>query len=153
MSKLLREGHSPDPKAINGKTPLFYACCKSVGAIEGGQEDVVKLLLSQKGVDVNSVDESGSTPLSMAAWYGRDAIAISLLNHQDIQINVRNSLDQTPLMIALETGHSRISQVTLERYDVKQFDVAAGEVLLLLDLAITEGNGTFARLLLQKHNI
>ena len=153
MSKLLREGHSPDPKAINGKTPLFYACCKGVGAIEGGQEDVVKLLLSQKGVDVNSIDESGSTPLSMAAWYGREAIAISLLNHQDIQINVRNSLGQTPLMIALETGHSRIAQVLLERYDVKQLDVAAGEGSYLLDLAITEGNKTIARLLLQKHNI
>ena len=37
MSKLLRAGHSPDPKAVNGKTPLFYACCKGVGAIEGGQ--------------------------------------------------------------------------------------------------------------------
>ena len=153
MSKLLSEGYSPDPKATNGKTPLFYACCKDVGAIEGGQEDVVKLLLSQKGVDVNSMDESGSTPLSMAAWYGREAIATSLLDHQDIQINVRNSLSQTPLMIALETGHSRIAQILLGRYDVKRLDVAAGEGLYLLELALTEGDNTIARLLLQKQNI
>ena len=153
MSIVLREGYSPDSKATNGKTPLFYACCKGVGAIEGGQEEVVKLLLSQKGVDVNSVDESGSTPLSMAAWYGREAIATSLLDHQDIQINVRNRLGQTPLMIALETGHSRTAQVLLERYDVEQLAVAAGEGSHILELASTKGNNTIVRLLLQKHNI
>ncbi len=153
MSKLLREGHSPDPKAVNGKTPLFYACYKGVGAIAGGQEDAVKLLLSQEGVDVNSMDESRSTPLLMAAWYGREAIATSLLDHQDIQINVRNNLGQTPLMIALEFGHCGIAQILLERYDVEQLDVAAGEGSHLLDLAITERNSTIARLLLQKHGI
>ena len=109
MSRLLCEGHSPDPKANNGKTPLFYACCKGLGPIEGGQEEVVKLLLSQKGVDVNSKDESGSTPLSMAAWYGRGAIVELLLDHHDIKINARNSLGQTAFMIALETGHTRIA--------------------------------------------
>lgn len=153
MSKLLREGHSPDPKAVNGKTPLFYACCKGVGAIEGGQEDAVKLLLLQEGVDVNTVDESRSTLLLMAAWYGREAIATSLLDHQDIQINVRNSFGQTPLMIALETGNCRIAQVLLERYDVERLDVAAGEGSYLLDLAIAQGNKTIARLLLEKHKI
>ena len=153
ISKLLREGHSPDPKAANGKTPLFYACIKSVGAIEGGQEDVVKLLLSQKAVDVNTMDESRSTPLLMAALYGREAIATSLLDHQDVKINVRNNFGQTPLKIALETGHSRIAQVLFERYHVEQLNVAAAEESYLVDLAITEGNKTIARLLLRKHNL
>ena len=153
MSKLLREGHSPDPKAANGKTPLFYACCKGVGAIEGGQEDAVELLLSQGGVDVNTMDDSRSTPLFMAAWYGREVIAASLLDHQDIQVNVRNSLEQTPLMIALESGHCGIAQILLERYDVEQLDGVAGEGLYLLDLAITQGSNTIARLLMQKHGV
>ena len=152
MSTLLRGGHSPDSKAVEGTTPLFYACCKGVGAIGGGQEDVVKLLLSQEGVDVNSMSKSGFTPLSMAAWYGREAIATSLLDHQGIQINIRNNLDQTHFIIALESGHSRIAQILLERASIEQLDVAAGEESYLLDLATTKGNNTILRLLLQKHN-
>ena len=152
MSRLLCEGHPPDPKATNGKTPLFYACCKGVGPIESGQEEVVKLLLSQKGIDVNSKDESGSTPLSMAAWYGREAIAISFLDHHNIQINVKNNLGQTAFMLALETGHSRIAQVLLERYEDEQLDVEAGEGSHLLELAITKGNHTIVRLLLEKYH-
>ena len=109
MSRLLCEGCALDPKATNGKTPLSYACCKCVAAIEGGQEGVVKLLLSQKGIDVNSVDESGSTPLSMAAWYGREAITTSLLDYQSIRINVRNNLSQIPSMVAVETGRVRVA--------------------------------------------
>ena len=153
MSKLLCEGYAPDPKANNGKTPLFYACCKGVSPIEGGQEEVVKLLLSQKGIDVNCMDESGSTPLSMALWYGREAIATSLLDYQGVQTNVRNNFSQTPLMVALETGNSRIAQVLLERYDVGQLDIAAGEGRDLLDIAITKGHSTIAKHLLQKYNI
>ena len=153
MSKLLCEGYAPDPKATNGKTPLFYACCKGVGPIEGGQEAVVKLLLSQNGIDVNSVDESGSTPLSMAAWYDREAIATSLLDYQGIRINGRNNLGQTPLMVALETGNIRTAQIIIERYDIERLDVTAGEGADLLDLAITKGDKSIARLLLQNHNI
>ena len=153
MSKLLCEGYVPDPKATNGKTPLFYACCKGVGPIEGGQEAVVKLLLSQNGIDVNSVDESGSTPLSMAAWYDREAIAASLLDYQGIRINGRNNLGQTPLMVALETGNIRTAQIIIERYDIERLDVTAGEGADLLDLAITKGDKSIARLLLQNHNI
>ena len=153
MSKLLCEGYAPDPKAANGKTPLFYACCKGVGPIEGGQEEVVKLLLSQKGIDVNSTDESGSTPLSMAAWYDREAIATSLLDYQGIRINDRNNLGQTPLMVAVETGHIRTAQILFERYDIEQLDVTAGEGADLLNLVITKGSNTIARHLLQKYNI
>ena len=153
MSKLLCEGHFPDAKTTNGKTPLFYACCKGVGPIAGGQEEVVRLLLSQKGVDVNSMDESGSAPLSMAAWYDRAAIATSLLNHQGIRINSRNNRGQTPLMVAVETESITTAQILLERYGIEQLDVTAGEGADLLDLVITKGSNTIARHLLQRYNI
>jgi ankyrin repeat protein len=54
----------------NGKTPLL---------LEFGHEGVVKVLLIKEGVDVNSKDNYGETPLSLAERYGHKAVVRLLL--------------------------------------------------------------------------
>ena len=102
---------------------------------------------------MNSMDESGSTPLSMAAWYDGEVIATFSLDHQGIRINGRSNFGQTPLMVAVETGNIRTAEILIERYDIEQLDVTAAEGADLLGLVITRGSNTIARYLLQKYNI
>ncbi len=49
-----------DSKDMDGRTPLSWAA-------GSGRSEIVKLLLGQKGVDINSKDsKGGQTPLSWA---------------------------------------------------------------------------------------
>ena len=106
----LRDGHRFDRTLGEMPTPLFYACYLGlrqvveilvgagadlvgsssgndmssmtplIGAIEGGNEAVVDLLL-ECGVDVNVVGGWGSTALHQAAWYGHETIVKLLIEH------------------------------------------------------------------------
>jgi ankyrin repeat protein len=58
----------------NGQTPLSWAA-------ENGHEAVVKLLLLEKAVDVDSKSNNGQTPLSWATGNGHEAV-VKLLNSQ-----------------------------------------------------------------------
>jgi ankyrin repeat protein len=72
MIALLENGHDPNFKDTNGRTPLSWAA-------ENGHEAVVKLLL-EKGAELESKDnEHGRTPLSWAAENGHEAVVKLLL--------------------------------------------------------------------------
>lgn len=66
-------------------------------AVEIGHAAVVKLLLDKEGVDVNSKDSFGRTPLSRAAEIWHEAVFKLLLDKEGVDANPKDSFGRTPL--------------------------------------------------------
>ncbi|OCK72965.1 ankyrin, partial [Lepidopterella palustris CBS 459.81] len=75
-------------------------------AAENGREGIVKLLVEQDDVDINSKDGVGKTPLSWAAKKGRTEVVRLLLTESGININSKDGAGKTPLSWAAEEGHT-----------------------------------------------
>jgi ankyrin repeat protein/tetratricopeptide (TPR) repeat protein len=73
-------------------------------AASGGHERIVKRLLEIKGVDINSVDKNGYTPLSWAAKHGRTTVVKILLDKR-ANIHASTPDEKTPVDLANENGH------------------------------------------------
>jgi ankyrin repeat protein/ABC-type cobalamin/Fe3+-siderophores transport system ATPase subunit len=69
---LLKEGADPNSRNSSGWTPLALA-------VVYVHEAVVKVLIENKKVDLETVDDNGRTPLSLAAMYGNEAMMNLLL--------------------------------------------------------------------------
>jgi ankyrin repeat protein len=73
----------------------------------------VKLLL-EKGVELESKNYEGRTPLSMAAAFGREAV-VKLLVEKGAELESRDSkYGQTPLSWAAERGHEAVVKLLVE---------------------------------------
>ena len=78
-----------------------------------GNVRIVKCLLSQKGIDIDPVDEQLSTPLSVAATYD---------NHNSVKLLLKNGADvtrvdyqgQNVLHKAAREGNSEVVDVVIE---------------------------------------
>jgi ankyrin repeat protein len=58
-------------------------------ASKEGNEDIVKLLLAQKNIQVNSTAEQGLTALMMAVISGNTAVLKAILEHKDLDANAK----------------------------------------------------------------
>jgi ankyrin repeat protein len=70
-----------------GRTPLSWAG-------EKGHVAIVKLLLAQDDVNVNSKDIRGCTPLSFAAREGHITTMRLLLEHPNVDVNSKEHVKQ-----------------------------------------------------------
>lgn len=68
-----------------------------------GHDEVVKLLLSTRDVDINISDNLGFTPLNSAAGSGHGNI-VELLIESGARVNVTNNEGDTPLHSAVRGG-------------------------------------------------
>jgi hypothetical protein len=80
-------------------------------AARGDLEVVTRLV--QTGVDVDSIDQYGETPLHRAAWEGHDEIVKFLLNN-GADVNARTGYGKTPLHRAAWRGHLHVIRFLLE---------------------------------------
>ncbi|PON27670.1 hypothetical protein TGAM01_v203437 [Trichoderma gamsii] len=78
-----------------------------------GHEAVAKLMLDN-GAYIEVKDNSGRTPLLIAAERGHEAIA-NLLLDKGAEIEARDSRGQTPLSYAAERGHTAIFKLLLDK--------------------------------------
>nr|6FES_A Chain A, D12_BRIC2, a synthetic protein,D12_BRIC2, a synthetic protein [synthetic construct]6FES_B Chain B, D12_BRIC2, a synthetic protein,D12_BRIC2, a synthetic protein [synthetic construct]6FES_C Chain C, D12_BRIC2, a synthetic protein,D12_BRIC2, a synthetic protein [synthetic construct]6FES_D Chain D, D12_BRIC2, a synthetic protein,D12_BRIC2, a synthetic protein [synthetic construct] len=85
---------------------------KLLEAARAGQDDEVRILLAN-GADVNTADETGFTPLHLAAWEGHLGIVEVLLKN-GADVNANDERGHTPLHLAAYTGHLEIVEVLLK---------------------------------------
>ena len=98
-----------------GKTPLHFA---SQGYIRGNDDNslslsnVVRLLL-EHGADVNALSDDRSTPLHVAAQYGRIEVVRALLEH-GANVGMEDDDGKTASQVASDNGHEDIMKFLSE---------------------------------------
>ena len=89
-----------DPNSTSGpknSTCLMEASWKN-------HDEVVALLLSRPGIQVNARDEKNYSALHWACYNGSLACLSRLLAVPEVQLNERNSWGNTPIMVAIHWG-------------------------------------------------
>ncbi|KAL6796140.1 hypothetical protein GGI42DRAFT_95189 [Trichoderma sp. SZMC 28013] len=120
-----------DVKDGCGMTPL--AC-----AINNGDEDMCRLLLATRQVDINTKDINDYTPIWYAASNGDKAIVSLLLATKHVDINVENDEGNTPLSSAAELGYEDVVSLLLATGQV-DFDTEDNGNLYSLLYAVRDG--------------
>ena len=70
----------------------------------GGYDRVAERLLEREEVNLDKLDRSGRTPLSYAAWRGREEVVKILLKQEEVNPNKPSYEGQTPLSYAAQNG-------------------------------------------------
>jgi len=105
-------------------------------ATENREPVVVKSLLGCDGIDVNSKDSNGDTALHLAADFRVSAnnytsiefrskemaqnteVARLILGCKDINVGMKNKMEETPLMLAVRNSNTEVVKLLVERDDV-----------------------------------
>jgi ankyrin repeat protein len=117
-----------------------------------GHNDIFAFLL-EKGIDVNQQDKwDGKTALIWASEQRHKEIALMLLQHKNIEINLQDKIGNTALMLASKYGHKDIVQMLLEHKDIEvnKQDNYSGTALIE---ASKDGHKVIVEMLLQHKNI
>jgi hypothetical protein len=131
--QLIAAGADVDFVGEQGRTPLIWACIKSLEAViarlveagaaldlvdEYGQSALLRAsavghaavvqLLLQKGAQVDLVDKSGGTALTYACFYGQpDAAQLLAARMDEFSLNVIDETSKTALDWAYEGGYKQ----------------------------------------------
>ncbi len=95
-----------DKKDLNQKTALFYAA-------DEGNIDVVRVLVVEAKVDINTQNKYGWTPLMLAAD-SEDIEMVKLLLESKANTDIKNDEGDTALQIAKDKGSENIVKVFQE---------------------------------------
>ncbi|KAH6877362.1 hypothetical protein BKA70DRAFT_1568172 [Coprinopsis sp. MPI-PUGE-AT-0042] len=124
----------------DGFTPLSWAMMLLTDLV------MATVLLNHPKIDVNALNASGTTALSVASVFGAGTAVAFLLTHREIKPNHVDSKGFTPLMFASCTGRKNVVEVLLADSRVEvHLRSKAGETAL--DLAQKEGHGDIVELL------
>jgi len=102
LHKVMRE-----VKGRNGRTQLHYFAWK-------GMKSSVNRMLLMKGIEVESRDIYGNTPLILALYGGHIEIVKILLNH-GAKIESKSNRDATPLYCACQEGHLPVVNLLINK--------------------------------------
>jgi ankyrin repeat protein len=98
-------------KNTAGKTYLHLAA-------QSGDLNLIRLLLSYQGIQLNPVDNQQRTPLFMAAYVRRPDVVEELLNHEETNVNHTHQSGETLLMRFAYLGDWRIFNLLLNHRDI-----------------------------------
>lgn len=104
IAGLLTRGFDPNTRDPNGQTGLTLA-------MQEGALNTARVLLGAKDVDVNALNQSGESPLMMAALQGNEA-GVQVLLDRGARINQPG---WSPLHYAASASDPRVVRVLLER--------------------------------------
>jgi len=82
-------------------------------AAADGDLEQVRTLLDQ-GEEINSADNDGDTPLSMAAMYGHEVV-VELLLGRGAEVDCVNNNQETPLLFAASEGYTAVVHLLLKK--------------------------------------
>ena len=83
------------------------------------------IALVQRGIDIHTIDDEGTSLLMVAAWHGKRDIAEWLLEH-DAEVDREDNYSKTALMYAADKGHAEIVALLLEHgADIHKVDELA----------------------------
>jgi ankyrin repeat protein len=99
-------GETPD-EARDGQSALHLACT-------WGQEKVVQALV-EHNCKLNLQDSEGNTPLFVAIYNQHPTLIEILLRQPNIDLKIRNSLNQTPFATALMRKNNYATQLILKK--------------------------------------
>ncbi len=120
----LDSGYTPNAINARGDSLLVLAAYKS-------QPEIVKLLLSQPGTNVNFQNKMGFTALTGASFKGETAIMKQLIA-AGANVNQRNLSGQTALMFAALTGRFDAVKMLLGyKADAKAVDASGNTAAAL----------------------
>lgn len=128
LARCAKDGMDADTQdGLSGYSPLHNAALI-------GDEEVVKLLLSQRGVNVNNLNmHTYMTPIVDAAEGGYEGIVKLLLAHEDIDPDFQDSpFKATALQRAAENGHEGVVRLLLSHKSVNPEVYGRGESALSL---------------------
>ena len=95
-----------------------FGCTALSLAAEGGQQEVVKILLGREEVNPDTEDKFGVTPLLYAARRGHEGIVKILLGRDEVNPDKPGNDGQKPLSDAARGGHEGIVKMLLEREEI-----------------------------------
>jgi ankyrin repeat protein len=81
-------------------------------------EAVVKLLLATNGVELDSKDNTGRTPLAWASDNGHEVVVKLLLAKDGVDPDLENKYGRTPLSWAAANGHEAVVKLLLESHGI-----------------------------------
>ena len=79
----------------NGHLPLSYTA-------QYGRKVVVKMLVVQDNVEVNTKDDHGHLPLSLSTKHGNEVVVEILLRQDNVEVNTKDRWGFLPLSYAAE---------------------------------------------------
>ncbi|RPA77133.1 hypothetical protein BJ508DRAFT_191287, partial [Ascobolus immersus RN42] len=136
-------------RSMSGRTPLSYA-------IQGGNRDLVTLLLSDERVDplsgISKDSPFGKTSVSDAAEKGDESIFRILLQSEKASrgLVIKEDDGATPLKLAARHGHTAIVRLIVERIDVIEDNRTANYFAwTALEYAAMDGHVDMVELLLE----
>lgn len=106
VEALLDRGACPHVVNRTLHSALFFAA-------QQGHDEIVSILLSQPGVDIDSTSSSGETPLMQAAMNGHES-TVRLLLADGANVNVQDHLGRSLLSVAAESGQPAMVKFLLE---------------------------------------
>lgn len=116
---------------------------------------LLRRLLIEDGdtnIGVNSKDDDGRTPLSLAAKEGHEEVVRLLLKREDVNADPKDDCGRSPLSWAAQNGHESVVRLLVEQNDI-DFNLKDEDGRTPLSLAAEEGHEGVVRLLLQLKDI
>jgi len=92
---------------VDSMTPLIFS--SYMGSLEA-----VKLLLNQKGTDVNAREENGATALYAASQQGYEAVVLALIE-RGASLNIARNDGDLPLTVACQQGNVETLKILREK--------------------------------------
>lgn len=138
---LIRQWSEPNAPTEGGPTENL-----SVALLESAKtDDVVRArTVLLEGADVNTVDGSGDTPLTLASQFGNASVAALLSSNPHVEIDRKNNLHQTALMLAVLGQHLNVVRILLSHPSIDTDGAlvlaATGRSDEIFDLLITPGS-------------
>ncbi|MRX06355.1 ankyrin repeat domain-containing protein [Pseudoduganella sp. FT25W] len=137
VRKMLARGVNPNIRDVNGETGLIVA-------MRYEALNVARVLLDQKGTDIEAKAPNGNTALMMAAFRNNKTAVLELLQ-RGAQVNQKG---WTALHYAAAAGSVEITTILLDKYAYIDAETPSGMTPLMI--AAREGQEKVVELLLNQ---